>query len=351
MTNSLAELSDTYTNGLIISAGIFFTLFVVRLYFVIKFRKKRKFIFNFKGEWFVFILKFIFALAMIAFLIDVPVWFFTISQFKAVVSPVLNGIFVTVLIAIAVQELILCFTVSEVLIKQFVKRIIFFLVSIFCFLSFGAACFIIPNTYVYPKTEDCVLLDLPVHGTWLAVHAGQEAWVNYHSAYPSQKFAIDMVKLNQDGKYFINQGIECSDFFAFGDSIFAPIGGMVENSASNFATQKVLLDGDTINIAGNFVEIAMNDSQFLFLEHLLSGSVQVKTGDTLKPGQWLGLAGNSGNTTWPHLHMHIQSKPIINDSNSIGLPFRFRKMNRKRWIGFKELSNDYLIRNDQFYSK
>ena len=351
MEKTLAALSDTYTNGLYIATGIFFVLFLVRFVLVIRNRNQRHFIFSSHGDWFIYILKFVFLIAMLAFLVDVPVWFITVSQFRAIVSPLLYGFFLATLISISVQEIILCFTVSDSLIQQFVKRILFFLVSIFCFLAFGSATFIAPKTYVYPSVEECVLLDLPVKGTWLAGHAGQEAWVNYHSAYPPQKFAMDITKLNAVGKYFMNNGSECTDFNSFGDSVFAPIGGIVFNFADTFETQKVLNGSDTINPAGNFVEIEIDKSKYLFLAHLLKGSVQVKTGDTLQKGQWLGLSGNSGNTTWPHLHMHIQNQPALNDTNAVGLPYRFHKMNRKRWFVFKEVNNEYLIRNDHFKSE
>ena len=31
----------------------------------------------------------------------------------------------------------------------------------------------------------------------------------------------------------------------------------------------------------------------------------VKVGDVIKAGQWVGYIGNSGNTSEPHLHIHV----------------------------------------------
>ena len=50
-----------------------------------------------------------------------------------------------------------------------------------------------------------------------------------------------------------------------------------------------------------------------------TGSVRVKIGQRLRTGQVIGLLGNSGNTTGPHLHFGIQDGPNILTSNS--LPF------------------------------
>jgi murein DD-endopeptidase MepM/ murein hydrolase activator NlpD len=38
---------------------------------------------------------------------------------------------------------------------------------------------------------------------------------------------------------------------------------------------------------------------------MVNGSVRVKTGDTVKEGQVLGLMGNSGNSDIPHLHFQV----------------------------------------------
>jgi murein DD-endopeptidase MepM/ murein hydrolase activator NlpD len=59
--------------------------------------------------------------------------------------------------------------------------------------------------------------------------------------------------------------------------------------------------------------------QYAAYVHLQPGSVRVKIGQRLRPGQVIGLLGNSGNTTGPHLHFGIQDGPDILTSNS--LPF------------------------------
>jgi murein DD-endopeptidase MepM/ murein hydrolase activator NlpD len=62
---------------------------------------------------------------------------------------------------------------------------------------------------------------------------------------------------------------------------------------------------------GNYVIIDHGNGEYSFLAHLKKGSMVVAVGDSLKSGQFIGLCGNSGNSSEPHLHYHLQNKPIF----------------------------------------
>jgi murein DD-endopeptidase MepM/ murein hydrolase activator NlpD len=72
-------------------------------------------------------------------------------------------------------------------------------------------------------------------------------------------------------------------------------------------------------VGGNHVIVNLGDSVYAFYAHLQPGSITVHVGDTVRRGQTLGLVGNSGNSTEPHLHFHLS------DANSPlggeGLPY------------------------------
>jgi murein DD-endopeptidase MepM/ murein hydrolase activator NlpD len=53
------------------------------------------------------------------------------------------------------------------------------------------------------------------------------------------------------------------------------------------------------------------------------GSVRVQKGDVLKPGDPIGLVGNSGNTSEPHLHIHVQNVADFSDPKAVSLPLVF----------------------------
>ncbi len=49
----------------------------------------------------------------------------------------------------------------------------------------------------------------------------------------------------------------------------------------------------------------------------VSAEFPVKQGQTVKQGQLLGLCGNSGNSSEPHLHFHIQNIEDINSATGV----------------------------------
>ena len=60
---------------------------------------------------------------------------------------------------------------------------------------------------------------------------------------------------------------------------------------------------------GNHVllQSAERDDVFAMYAHLAQGSVPVKTGDTVKAGDRIGLVGHTGNSTAPHLHFQLMT--------------------------------------------
>jgi hypothetical protein len=61
--------------------------------------------------------------------------------------------------------------------------------------------------------------------------------------------------------------------------------------------------------------------EFLFIAHLRPSSIAVAPGDTLTLGQIVGVVGNSGNTSEPHVHLHLQDTPASDAGE--GIPFLF----------------------------
>jgi murein DD-endopeptidase MepM/ murein hydrolase activator NlpD len=77
-------------------------------------------------------------------------------------------------------------------------------------------------------------------------------------------------------------------------------------------------------IAGNHVTLDLGDGRYAMYDHMVPHSITVHVGDHVKTGDKLGLLGNSGNTTGPHLHFQISDRPSTLDTTS--LPFVFEHM-------------------------
>ncbi len=74
-------------------------------------------------------------------------------------------------------------------------------------------------------------------------------------------------------------------------------------------------------IPGNSVVLRLGENSYVVYAHLQSGSITVVPGQTVQAGTPLGLLGNSGGTTAPHLHIHVVNGPSA--SSDDGVPYVF----------------------------
>ena len=72
--------------------------------------------------------------------------------------------------------------------------------------------------------------------------------------------------------------------------------------------------------SGNFVRVLHADGTMAVYLHLSQGSVRVKEGQRVAQGALLGLSGNTGNSTGPHLHFVVQRNTGM---GLVSIPFRF----------------------------
>ena len=74
----------------------------------------------------------------------------------------------------------------------------------------------------------------------------------------------------------------------------------------------------------NFIRILHDDGTMALYAHLRSEGALVRVGQRVRAGQQIGLSGNTGFTTGPHLHFVIQ----VNRGMKLeSLPFRMRGPN------------------------
>lgn len=74
----------------------------------------------------------------------------------------------------------------------------------------------------------------------------------------------------------------------------------------------------------NYVTIRHANGEFSQPAHLAKGSALVKEGDHVIAGQQIGITGNSGWMTEPHLHFFV-FKSTNKEPGFVGLKIRFKK--------------------------
>ena len=122
-------------------------------------------------------------------------------------------------------------------------------------------------------------------------------------------------------------------YVGFGREIIAPAAGKIVLARNDRPDQPVSDVSDSKYYApeyasggdpGNSVVIDHGNGEFSMIAHLRHGSVQVRVGDVVAQGEVIGLLGNSGDTTGPHVHFQLQDGPRWEYSD--GLPARFENV-------------------------
>lgn len=108
------------------------------------------------------------------------------------------------------------------------------------------------------------------------------------------------------------------DFAAdVGTPVVAARGGVVMQVESDF--EKAGLNRERYGGRANFIRILHDDGTMALYAHLKSEGVLVRVGQRVRAGQQIGLSGNTGFTTGPHLHFVVQ---VNRGMRLESLPFR-----------------------------
>ena len=134
-------------------------------------------------------------------------------------------------------------------------------------------------------------LRLPFDGEWFVFWGGRTREQNYHVIARDQQ------------------------------PLYAPADGVVSESVDGISDNTPGVMNPSAP-AGNHVVIDHGNGEFSLLAHFRSGTVVPKAGDHVKRGDLLGRCGNSGNTSEPHLHYHLQNAPHFGECE--GLPAQFQ---------------------------
>jgi hypothetical protein len=174
----------------------------------------------------------------------------------------------------------------------------------------------------FPETDEALskgTYRLPFTGEWFTYWGGINELVNYHYAYPSQRYAFDFLVM-KNGQTYLGDPKHNESYFAFGQPILAPASGTVLKVSNAIADNEPGIVNEAY-AAGNFVELDHGNGEYSLLAHLRCGSVTVQTGDSVLQGQLIGQCGNSGNSSEPHLHMQVSDSSDLLLARSVRIRF------------------------------
>lgn len=168
----------------------------------------------------------------------------------------------------------------------------------------------------YTTQNQAIELDFPLkNGVYYVGQGGNHVQINYHNAHLEQQYALDIVKLNKFGVRAA--GIypkELDKYVIYGDELTSPCTGEVLE-VRNDLPDLIPPNADSKSATGNYIKLKCEDVN-IYIAHMQEESVVVEVGDVIQTGQQIGLVGNSGNTSEPHLHIHAEK-------DGEGVPIRF----------------------------
>ncbi len=163
---------------------------------------------------------------------------------------------------------------------------------------------------------------LPFDGTWWVYRGGETVGWSDHVVDSGQRHAADLT-IWRDGSTFRGDGLVNEDYYAWGQPVLAPVDATVVEIADGVEDNPPgQVPEDHSNSFGNHVVLQVGNNAFLYLAHLQVGSIPVARGKRIDAGTVVGLTGNSGASSEPHLHIHVQNYPSLR-TRAFGLPMTF----------------------------
>ncbi|HEY7900508.1 MAG TPA: M23 family metallopeptidase [Caulobacteraceae bacterium] len=185
-----------------------------------------------------------------------------------------------------------------------------------------------------------LIVGAPLRGAWIAGDSVSNQQGAAHRravlidgghAWLAQRYAIDWVQFETvGGKRTTWRGPENENrsYFCYNKPIYSVAAGTVVEATDSMPENvphsgKYAVAIDFNTAAGNHVVVRIAPDRFVLYAHMRPGTVRVKAGQKVRVGDILGHVGNTGSSTEPHLHMHIDDQPSFLAGN--GVPYEFSR--------------------------
>jgi hypothetical protein len=208
------------------------------------------------------------------------------------------------------------------------------------------------DAYFYVGKKAPLTLGPPLReGNWVAVY--DPSWMRGHrrvlfrgdvQMHLPGRYAIDFLRTDDQGRFAKGNADEIKNWYGYGADVLAVSDGTVLSVRNDFS-ESATLSGHTQppsnDATGNYISLGIGHEQVVFYEHLKPGSIRVTEGQQVKKGDVIASLGFTGQSTGPHLHLHVadQNTPLLAE----GIPFVFdrftvlgvyndaAKLGKERW--------------------
>lgn len=166
------------------------------------------------------------------------------------------------------------------------------------------------------------VLGPPVAGAgWFVVNAPSDTSRHHRSVqridgalFTAQRYAVDLIRvLDAEGSHHGDAAVNANyaaygaELLAMGDGVVIAVRDGIPENVPRAEAHAVEITLETV--AGNYVVLDVGGERYVTYAHLQPGSLRVAVGQRVARGDVLGLLGNSGNSTEPHLHLHVCDAP------------------------------------------
>ena len=192
----------------------------------------------------------------------------------------------------------------------------------------------------FPKFErNTTPMKLPFEEEVFVYWGGTTLDKNYHVGEITQQYAYDLLMVD-NGTSYDGDAKENDSYFVFGKEIVAPCDARVALVITG-VKDNVPGELNPDQLTGNTLVLQTANEEYLLFAHLKEDSIIVEEGQEVQQGDLLGLCGNSGNSSEPHLHLSLQN--TVEMENATGAKLFFDQI-----LVNGEIKRDYLPEKEDF---
>lgn len=206
----------------------------------------------------------------------------------------------------------------------------------------GVAALMLSMGLVFARLEAPLaprVIAAPVRGRWMVINSPASRVPSHGTNGYGQTYGFDLLHDPPGDERPSPRGLGFDPperFPAFGQPVLAPADGVVVASRSTGRDHRcrarwpafavLFLEGFLREllgvrfVVGNYVVLDIGDGAYAMCGHLQRRSVAVARGQRVRAGEIVGLCGNSGNSSEPHVHLQVMDhlKPLY----AAGLPVK-----------------------------